>query len=283
MFNYIWYRFLFKISPWINRGFPVHLDIELAGKCQLACNMCPFGDGSFDDSMQGMMRRDIAEKAIKEGAREGAKSLKLNFRGEPGLSKHLIPMIHLAKKLNYTEVMINTNFTAFSKYRIEQLIKSGIDKVIVSIDGGTQETYERIRVKGNFKKLIQNMNYLNFHRKDSPEIVVQMTVQESNKREQEQVRRLFKADKYSFKQVRQTNNRDRKRCGQPFQRLVVAWDGTVFGCCGNWNNEFPIGDFNKQTLKEIWQGQKMKELRRFAKDPNKGFPCLDCKVGDSYV
>jgi len=282
MIKYWWYRFLFNISPFYKRRFPVHIDIELAGKCQLACTMCPFGDGSFDDSMQGMMPRSMAEKAIKEARANGAKSIKLNFRGEPGLSKHLIPMIKLAKKLKYTEIMINTNFTSFSKHRIKELIDSGLDKLIVSIDGGTKETYEAIRVKGDFNKLVNNMEFLNYHKTNKPETIVQMTVQASNEREIDMLKRVFKADSYSFRPMRQLNKTKRKKCPQPFQRLVVAWDGTVFGCCGNWNNEYPIGDYNKSPLIDIWNGERMASLRRMAEDPTRGFPCDDCQVGASY-
>ena len=279
--KYNYYRAKFNTAPYLPLGFPVHLDLELAGKCQLACTMCPFGEGTFDESKQGMMTKAMAASALREARKNGALSVKLNFRGEPGLSRHLIPMAKRAKELGYTEVMLNTNLTAFSTRRLRELCRY-IDLLIVSVDGATAETYESIRIKGDFKKLVSNLMYIK-GLTIQPRIRINMTVQDRNRHEVELMKERFGGfGEIVFNPIRSDNSGERKRCPQPFQRLVVMWDGQVGACCSNWNNEAVIGKYPDQSLKEIWQGAKRQELLNYARHPERGGPCKGCLVGGSY-
>jgi radical SAM protein with 4Fe4S-binding SPASM domain len=265
--------------------FPVHVDIELAGKCQLACTMCPYGTGAFDESKQGMMRYDMAVEAINQAAEGGASSIKFNFRGEPGLYKRLENCIRIAKARGITETAINTNLTAFTHERLEDLCDAGLDLMIISIDGATKQTYEKIRVKGNWQKLSSNLSHLlSLHNR--PRIRIQAVMQPVNAFEIESgyYHEFFSksCDELVIQKLRSNNQGERRRCAHPWQRLVVAWDGRVFACCNNWNNEWPVGEFPKQSLHDIWNSSNfLTILRVTAKDYNYG-PCQNCKVGASY-
>ena len=281
--RHLYYRARFHLAPYLPLSFATHVDIELAGKCQLRCVMCPFGDhedgtGSFDH--QGMMPRDMAEKALREARSNGALSVKLNFRGEPGLSPYLIDMVRLAKGLGYVEVMLNTNLTAFSQRRLRELCEAGLDKLIVSVDGATKETYEAIRINGDFDRLCANLADL----QGRTHIRIQMTAQDKNRHEVALMQEKFGplCDELTFNSVRSDNSGERKQCPQPWQRLVVMWDGQVGACCSNWENEAVIGRYPDQSLKQIWQSQKRKDLLHFARDPNRGGPCQGCLVGGGY-
>lgn len=281
-----YYNTKWALAPHLPLGFPPHLDIELSGKCQLACTMCPYGTGDFNEEMQGMMSRETAIAAITEGIEGGAKLIKFNFRGEPGLSPLLIDMVKFAKDYGAVETMINTNLTSFSYRRLAKLYEAGLDLMIISIDGARKETYEKIRVKGDFDKLMKNLYYANAM--NFPKIRLQFVEQESNRHETEMFKAKFEeyADEIVIQKVRDRGAGEgqeamRVRCPQPWQRLVVAWDGKVFACCGNWNNEYPVGQFPNQSLKEIWNGDRLKTLRKQATN-YEGFPCKNCTVGSSY-
>lgn len=279
------YRLRFHTAGWfaMPRRFPVHVDIELAGKCQLACTMCPYGTGTFDAAKQGMMPIAMAYQAVQQAADYGAKSIKFNFRGEPGLYKNLPALVRQAKADGIVETAINTNLTAFTKERLRALCDAGLDLIIISIDGTTKETYEKIRVKGDFNHLIGNMWYL-WSLKNRPRIRIQMVSQEANAHEVAGFSQWAEqwTDEVVVQKIRESNEGDRKRCPQPWQRLIVAWDGKVFACCGNWNNEHPVGQFPEQPLSYIWNKSKeLQDLRYQATHFNRN-PCQDCTVGSSY-
>lgn len=282
------YQIKHKLAPYLPLRFPVHVDVELAGKCQLACTMCPYGTGDFDKSKQGMMPLDMAREVLQQARAGGSHSVKLNFRGEPGLSKNITHCIHYAKRtLKFTEVIINTNLTAFTAQRVRDICHAGLDLCIVSIDGATRETYEKIRVNGDFDKLLKNLRVLNSNIY-KPKIRLQMVVQEENRHEIEAFELQFSdlCDEIVFQEVRDRGagegfEGERTRCPQPWQRLVVAWDGRVFACCGNWDNEYSLGWFQDMTLKECWDSDAMENLRGYATNFN-CFPCKQCTVGSSY-
>ncbi len=250
--------------------------------------MCPFGNhgdgkGEFDESLQGMMSPVMAVKALSQAKDGGALSVKFNFRGEPGLSKMLESLVYAAKNVGFVDVMINTNLTSFTPPRLTKLADAGLDQIIVSVDGATKETYESIRIKGNFERLVKNLEHIQTLR-NKPKVKIQMTVQDKNRHEVEMMKEVFGhlCDEFSFNPVRSSNKGERKQCPQPWQRLVIMWDGQVGACCSNWRNEAVIGKFPEQSLKEIWDGEQRKQLLYFAKDPNRGGPCKGCLVGGSY-
>ena len=78
-------------------------------------------------------------------------SIKLNWRGEPLLNPNLIHMIQLAKENNVLDVAINTNATTLNETKSNEILESGLDSIIFSFDGGTKQTYEKLR-PGRFKK-----------------------------------------------------------------------------------------------------------------------------------
>ena len=130
--------------------------------------------------------------------------------------------------------------------------------------------------------LIDKLKYLHDLKK-RPIVRVQMTHQNENKDEVEQFREGFSllADEVIVKPVR-TPAGERKRCPQPSQRLVIGWDGTAYGCCGNWDDNFPVGRFPEDSIKALWNREPMKLLRQIARDPNCALPCKTCEVGASY-
>lgn len=77
----------------------------------------------------------------------------------------------------------------------------------------------------------------------------------------------------------------RKRCSQPWQRMVVARDGKVLPCCADWHREFIIGDATKESLADIWKGKRMEAMRQVQRDVRLDHmsPCNHCYVKESFV
>lgn len=262
-------------SHTIGKG-PVHVDIEMASDCNLRCSMCPYGDNDHPYLQRGMMDTDMAKRAVDEAGAMGVDSLKYQFRGEPGLNKHLEEIVEYSSRWPFVDKFMNTNGLAFSPSRIKRLAQAGLTRVILSVDGATRATYEKIRVQGNWDRL--RARFKDFIAAGH-KVQVQMTVQPDNQHEVAKFLTLWPGAKAVAKRLRQTGT-VRAHCAQPYRRLIVAHDGTIFGCCNNWHNEFPVGDFRTQSLKEVWNGDRMNQLRKHAKEGTG--PCANCGVGEAW-
>ncbi len=300
--RYLWYRAKFVFGPKFDivTKFPPHLDIELSDACNLRCTMCTQG---IEDGVEGAGNMDLsfAKKMIDQGAQNGVRSLKLNWRGESALHKGLAEVIHHAKQAGMIDVQMNTNGIPYTEPRIREIITAGLDRVIFSMDGATKETYERIRIRASFEKLRENVMLFKNIRDElgqtRPFIRIQMIRMKENAHEVEQFLEMWKPYVDDIR-ISDVSNRGqgnvsvgdqvpigRARCPQPWQRMIVARDGQVLPCCSDWHMKWKIGDATKEDLASIWRGEAMSELRQRLRDRrlDEFDPCKECYVKESYV
>lgn len=291
-YNYYWYRLLWRYAGLFpNRALPVHLDLELTNRCNLACIMCPHSEVKKSFNV-GDMPLTMAKDLINVGAGK-IKSVKFNWRGEPVLYKDLPKMITYAKKKRYIETMINTNLN-YSRRLLEQIVAAGINTIIISIDSFNREIYSQIRVGGNLDLVLENLEYLKDminSKKYKFRIIVQARRQELNKDEifpgwvsVKPATRRTGDDRYVLGGQESIG---RRNCLMPLRRLLVSWEGKVFGCCADWNELNSVGEVtgrDAQTLPGIWEGRKISKMRRDLTN-GKAFryePCKSCFSRESY-
>ncbi len=279
---------------------PLHVDIELSDACNLKCEMCAHGLGTVKNV--GFMKDDLTYKMIDEVAAIGAYSIKFNWRGESALNPILPHAIKYAKEKGILEVSINTNGLPKKKDLLIEAAKSGIDRIIFSVDGFSAETFETIRVGGNYEKLISNINDLLEWKKENnstkPFVRVQMVRSNKNAHEvdefiefwQEKVDDVRISDVMDRGQGSHLSVGDkvtigRRRCPQPFQRLIIARDGRVSPCCADWNQKYIVGDVFKESLKDIWNGKRMNKMRTIQNNVelDKIDICKNCYVKESFI
>jgi len=300
--RYLWYRVKFRWAPKLDivTSFPTHLDIELSDACNLRCVMCIQG---IEDGVKGAgdMDTGFAKALIDQGVPHGLRSIKVNWRGEPALHRDLVEVIRYAKSKGILDVQMNTNGIPYTPGRIREIILTGLDRVIISIDGATKETYERIRVRASYEKLRENVilfwKIRNELGRVKPFIRIQMVRMKDNAHEVTQFIEMWKpyVDDIRISDVSNRGQGDasvgdqvpvaRARCPQPWQRMIVARDGRVLPCCSDWHMEWIIGDAKKQRLDEIWHGKAMGELRQLLRERklDEYAPCNHCFVKESYV
>jgi radical SAM protein with 4Fe4S-binding SPASM domain len=280
--------------------FPVNLDIEPTEACNLGCVMCPTGiNGAADKRMIDM---DLTRRLIDQAAAHGTYSVKLTFRGEPALHRGLVEMVRYAKAKGIPEVQFNTNGIPFTDKKIRDLVDAGLDRIIFSIDGADKETVEKIRVGLDYDRLVDNVRAFHKVRAErggvKPFIRVQMVRMRDNR---DQVERFIEQWKPWVDDIRIADVTDRgqgghlavgdqrpvgrRRCPQPWQRMVVSSDGTVVPCCLDWNKEWVIGDANTEPLAMIWRGARMEAMRQVQRDNrlDETAPCRGCAEMASYV
>ena len=144
------------------RHLPTFVSVEPANFCQLRCPECPVGTASRLSpnrlSPNRLMPLSIFERALEQ-VQKTAHTLQFYFQGEPLLNKQLAEMIALAHKAGlYT--IVSTNAQALSRSTAAALVKSGLNRIIVSIDGFSEESYSAYRVGGSLHKALEGLQHL---------------------------------------------------------------------------------------------------------------------------
>ena len=277
--KYIKYRKKWETNPRdkIVSDFPLHLDIEITGRCNLMCKHCV----RFSRRTNvGDMDMDIFRKIIDEGEKNGLCAINLSWLGEPFLHPKLIDMVDYAKSKGVLEIMVHTNGTLIDKEMAEGILDSGnLDIIIFSLDSVTEEKYNRIKYGSDFRLVNQNIRYLieqkEKRRLRKPNIIVQMIDQ---KQTHEELMAFIhhwrtKADKVRIATYQSPDGRpdDKMRgqnppeiifpCPQLWQRLTIAWDGAVYPCTGDNACREPLGNVKEKNIRDIWHSECLKHLR----------------------
>jgi radical SAM protein with 4Fe4S-binding SPASM domain len=216
-------------------------------------------------------------------------------QGEPLLNKALPDMIHLAHQRGiYTVTSTNGQLLAREDIT-ERLVQSGLDALIVSVDGLTSETYEIYRVGGKLQSVVSGMQMLHRQRELSgakrPKIILQWLPMKHNEAElsqvrmkalewgadfvevkttqiyeQEQVERFLpresRLSRYKHQGNRWELRRKRESCRRPWFSCQIDWDGTVVPCCFDKDETLAMGNILQRPLFEIWHGKKYGDLRK---------------------
>ena len=186
---------------------PLCIDLELASVCDLACPHCFRQTVATPDKI---MNKKLAFKLIDQAAELKVPSMKFNWRGEPLLNPAIFEIINYAKSSGVLETIINTNATELDEEASKKIIKSGLDLMIYSFDGGTKSSYEKMRPgrfkENTFDKVIKNIRKFseikNNLKAKFPRTKIQMVLTKDTRNEQKEFFDLFKdiVDDVSVKQ-----------------------------------------------------------------------------------
>ena len=172
-------------------GYPVWLTIDPTNICTLKCPFCSTGFGNIKRP-RGMLSLENFKRIIDI---LGTYLLHIDMQnwGEPLLNKDVYNMIAYAKKFDI-HITASTNFQTFDGHCAEDLVKSGLDRLIVSIDGASQETYEKYRRGGSFSTAIGNIRTLVAKKRELqsrlPIVIWQFLVFRHNEHEIETVKKM---------------------------------------------------------------------------------------------
>ncbi len=236
----------------------VHLDLETSSYCNFNCNFCP------RPKENGIMPLEDIKRIIKEFADQGGETIKPFWRGEPFADKRM-PEILRAIQGNGLKSMINSN--ASDPLNILDDCLPYIDWISFSID----EQHGNIDNK-TFDNLIKAYWFMRKHNK-----YIEVQASKKNKFVASACEMDYAADYIPYKVDPPTKRSDkdttsevitgeRKYCGFPSWRLVVAYNGDCTLCCVDWELENKIGNIYENSLKEIFYGDKAGELRKVLKN-----------------
>lgn len=278
----------------IMAGNPWSASIEPTTSCNLRCTECPTGMRSLSRA-KGTINLEAYGKILNKLSPDLI-YLTLYFQGEPLLNPDFSEMVQMARKQRIF-VATSTNGHFLNNNNIDNIIKSGLNHLIISMDGVDQQTYEQYRVKGDLQTVTDGIKRLvaakNAAKSVTPFIELQFIVMRHNEHQIEEMRRFAKqagVDKLAFKtaqvynfdaestliptlksksRYRQTSegkwvmaNKVRNRCHRVWSSLVITWDGKVVPCCYDKNADHQTGNLLEQTLAEIWKNQHYTAFRR---------------------
>lgn len=274
-------------------AFPVSVSVEPTTSCNLRCPECPSGKREFSRPT-GMMSSEMFDNILDQISQK-VTWITFYFQGEPFLNPDFLSMVRKASdRRMFTSTSTNGHY--LTDENVKKLLEAGLDKLIISIDGITQETYEKYRVGGRLKKVTEGVERLiNAKRKakvSSPFIELQFLVNSYNQHQIDGMKdysRSIGADRVVFKTTQIYNSKNSflvpddssltrykkdpdgnliidskldNDCYRLWHSCVVTWDGSVVPCCFDKDASHPAGNLNNKSFKEIWNDEPLKLFRK---------------------
>jgi radical SAM protein with 4Fe4S-binding SPASM domain len=269
------------------------LSIEPTTSCNLRCPECPSGLRAFSRPT-GMLDEQLFRGMI-DSVSGHLLYLTMYFQGEPYLNPKFLDMVkYAAAKKIYTATSTNAHY--LDDENAKKTIASGLDRLIISIDGATQETYAAYRIGGRLDKVLEGTRNLVKWKRElrskTPHLVFQFLVVRPNEHEIEAVKKIaeeigvdeirFKtAQVYEYKNgndlipendtySRYRRNADgtwavknslENHCWKMWHSGVITWDGTMVPCCFDKDALHRMGDLKKESLRSIWYGEAYSNFR----------------------
>lgn len=294
------------------QGLPFSISLEPTTACNLRCPECPSGLRAFTRPT-GNLKQPLFVRVIDELAGD-LWALTFYFQGEPYINPHFLDMVRYAKaKGIYTNTSTNAHFLTEAK--AEETVRSGLSRLIISLDGTDQETYSAYRREGTLATVIDGAERIVRWKKKlnsrTPHTVFQFLVVKPNEHQVPEAHKLAKQlgvddlwlktaqiyepkDNHPLIPVQGKYSRYRRNangtwevkhklddaCWKMWHSCVITWDGKVVPCCFDKDARYVMGDLNKQSFREIWNGPRYQAFRTQLLHGRKAIGmCRNCSEG----
>ena len=316
----LWNVFILRISFSLSKitkrnfhlGMPSTLSIEPTTACNLGCPECPSGLKQFS-RQTGKLDLDFHERMLSQ-IKSSVFYINYYFQGEPFLHPDFLTLITQAKKSKiYTSTSTNGHF--IDQKKADEIVSSGLDRLIISIDGLTQKTYEQYRVNGKLNKVVEASKLLvdskNKMSSKTPHLIFQFLAVKPNEHEIPSVFDLAKeigidevriktAQLYDYKNGNRLMPDNSKysryikrkdgtfklkghqgnHCWRMWSGSVFTWDGGVVPCCFDKDASHILGSLQDKPFKQIWNAKKYREFRQsILKSRGQIDICKNCSEG----
>ena len=289
------------------KGMPVSISAELTNNCNLRCPQCSSGSGRMQRE-HGFMDIGLFNKVMKE-LRPYLYNINLYFQGEPMLHPLFFLFIGNSQP---SHTVVSTNGHYLSEENSGKIVRSGLDKLIISLDGIDQETYSAYRINGRIDTVIvglKNVIHAKKMHNSSLRIEIQFLVNRHNEHQIQKIGQLAKsvnaslslksmqiidkADIGSWLPIKRRFRRYKikdgeyinknflpDRCARLWFNPVITWDGKVIPCCFDKNAEYVMGDLTRDSFRDIWEGHKYRIFRKsILSDRHLIEMCRNCTSG----
>jgi radical SAM protein with 4Fe4S-binding SPASM domain len=296
-------------------GYPVSISFEPTTSCNLRCPECPSGLREFSRPT-GMLKKDFFRQTIDDIHKQ-LLYLIFYFQGEPYLNRDFLEMVKYASEKGlYTATSTNAHYLTDDVAR--KTVESGLDRLIISIDGTTQDVYQQYRIGGKLEKVIEGARNIVKWKKElkskTPFVFFQFLVVKPNEHQVNEIKKLGReigvdevrfntAQVYDYEndpnQLIPANekfsrykkdsagkivpkNKMANHCWKLWHANVITWDGLVVPCCFDKDATHQLGNLKSQSFKEIWKNENYKQFRSELMTSRKNIDiCANCSEGVS--
>lgn len=307
----------YYIANWTKRpyqfGYPVSVAIEPTTSCNLRCPECPSGLRSFSRNT-GMLSYERFKNIVDQVAQKTPYMI-LYFQGEPYLNKSFYEMVHYASQEKDMYVATSTNAHYLNEETARKTVESGLSRLIISIDGTSQDTYSSYRRGGKLDKVIEGAKAVVKAKKEAgsktPHIIFQFLVVGPNEHQIPEIIELGKeldvdevklktAQVYSYRNgnplipenekysrykkqkdgTYRLKNKLSNHCWKLWHSCVFTWDGNVLPCCFDKDGQHVMGNIDNSSFDAIWGNQTYLNFRHsILKGRDQIDICKNCTEG----
>jgi radical SAM protein with 4Fe4S-binding SPASM domain len=291
----------------VSPPLPPAISVELSSRCNLACPECATGAGLLIRG-HDFISFSLADKIASE-LRDNTLSAWLYFQGEPMMHPRFFDIVELFRLMN---PVISTNGHFLDEESCVRLAASPLKKIIVSYDGVTQAAYNIYRQGGDHAAVTRGIKRLaaTIRKTGSSSVIeIQFLLHRGNEHEASAAR-AFAASLgagFRIKTMQLLDNRragewmpsDRQRsrytlsegkwqttgtplrgCMRMWTTAVITSDGDVVPCCFDKNASHLMGNLNRQSFREIWQGERYSTFREVVMKSRREVEiCRECPEG----
>lgn len=293
-------------------GLPFSVSIEPTTSCNLRCPECPSGLRSFSRPT-GMLDKQFYTSVLDQLHRDSLYVI-FYFQGEPYLNPDFLQMVKYAhSKKMYSATSTNAHY--LNDDVAKKTVESGLDRLIISIDGTTQEVYEQYRIGGQLTKVLEGTKNIIKWKKElkskTPYVVFQFLVVAPNEHQLADIKKLaadIGVDDIAFKTAQINDyqngnslipanaefsrykklpdgsfapkNKLLNHCWKVWQSAVITWDGKVVPCCFDKDAQHQIGNLSTESFESVWKGNSFRNFRQSLLKSRKEIDiCKNCSEG----
>jgi MoaA/NifB/PqqE/SkfB family radical SAM enzyme len=310
-----------KTQKWLRRdrvwGMPYKYTIDPSNICNLRCPLCPTGLGTLGRE-RGRMSLEKFQSLIDQIV-PYAYLVEMYNWGEPFLVPHIFDMIAYASSRRIA-VRLSSNMNHFNREMAAKAVASGLDSVLVSVDGSTQETYAKYRRGGNLQRVLESIRMLVEEKRKAksrtPFITLRILANRYNEDQIGEMREIAhelgvdafttgtlfvdttnpqqieewlpRREELSYYDYSAEKLENTWHCADLWESVTINWDGGLAPCCWLHQKNHDYENAFERPLKEIWNGDAYVSSRRvFAFGGPKEGPtqtiCTVCKGRPMYL
>lgn len=278
---------------------PDHVQIQTITGCNANCIFCPNAKTRRNIPRGRRMDWDLYRSIVDQSIALGIRRYSVYLMNEPMLDRELPKRVAYVsariKKPQY--VKVTSHGGLLTERMARGLLDSGLNKLKISVQSLNPKTYRDI-MGLELAKALRNIDRLLELKKQGGyklprlEIVMVDSIQTHN--EIPNIRRYWQERDIKLyiepveNRADQQNIRDSaigarqlkafSWCRRLMEQIYILYDGRMVQCCADWEQRSVMGDLTRESLADIWHGERYSDYRdRFAAGDVKGMICACCR------